>query len=470
MNRGVLFLAVLLGSGIAQAQEAPAATPVSSRTLLICMDGLSYDLVAEMYKAGELRHFLPPAPLIAAFPSDTNLSLVEILTPRGAPPAHGYEDYYFDPTRNRMRGGIFYRLTRQHFIRNTYRELFDYHPNPIRMTAEYAVPVLGPWLNGAVTLAQLKAKFKKSKEPVFLAYFDSSDLAAHTNGKWLVREQLLAVDRWLGELRSDARHPVDVIVFSDHGNDIRPLRRVNLEEALRRAGFRPRGKLQDKHSVVLAEFGLISNAVLYTEPGQETAVAEALREAEGVELCVYRKEESLYVVGRGGAAWVDRRQAANEVRYRYRAAAGDPLLLEPLAKELAGQADADGFIAEAQWLPATANHVFPDPLRRLWGAFQGLVEHPASVIVSLEDGYYTGSLWLDTFAWLQATHGNLRRAQSRGVVLSTNLALFLPYRGPFTGENLLTRIASLREPVPFAFDHLPQPPKADAIIFEEPLD
>jgi len=45
------------------------------------------------------------------------------------------------------------------------------------------------------------------------------------------------------------------------------------------------------------------------------------------------------------------------------------------------------------------------------------------VLVSLEDGYYEGSDLLDVFAILRATHGNLRRAQTEGFVLTTAKAL-----------------------------------------------
>jgi hypothetical protein len=58
------------------------------------------------------------------------------------------------------------------------------------------------------------------------------------------------------------------------------------------------------------------------------------------------------------------------------------------------------------------------------------VAEPASVLVSLADGYYTGSLWLDLVAELQATHGNLRRDQTLGVVLATRSGLFIPRRDP----------------------------------------
>ena len=435
----VLLLLFPLGGATEENPPVGAARP---RTLVICLDGVGYDLAVEMHRRGELRHFLPPAPLITSFPSDTNPGLTEMLAPLGAPPARGYEDHYFDTAQNRVRGGVFHRLTRKHFIEGTYRALFHYHPNPVRMTAEYAAPVLGPWLNGVISLARIREEFKKSREPVFFAYFEASDLAAHINGAWLVRQQVRAFDGWVGKLLADREHPVRVILFSDHGNDPRKMRAAELAGALRRAGFRLGGAIKDERSVVLPQFGLVSTAVLYTAPGREPAVAEALRGARGVDFAVYRRNDALYVVGPKGTARLEAREADGTLRLRYRAESGDPLLLECILAELtaAGEADPEGFISADAWLRATAEHIYPDPLRRLWASFHGLMAQPASVVVSLEDGYYTGSWLLDVFAPLQATHGNLRRAQSRGVVMSTDLGLFLPYRGPFTGANLLPRI------------------------------
>ncbi len=444
----LLALLLLLPHGSLRGQEETPAKPPPTRYLLLCLDGVGYGLVRETHRKGELRNFLPPAPLITAFPTLTNTGLVEVLEPLGAEPARGYEDRYFDSRANRLRGTVFHRLSQKYFVESTFRGLFHYHPNSIRMTFEYALPVMGPWLNGAVSLHGIKKKFLASEEPIFLAYFDSSDLAAHLYGQWLVRRQLRALDRWAGKLRSEAGQPVEVIVFSDHGNHRGRMRRVDLKSALRAAGFRPEGKLRDERSVVMAAYGLVSAAALYTPEGQEAAVAQALQQVEGVDLVAHRQDGVVHVAGRAGSATIERRESQQGARFRYRAEAGDPLRLECRVEELeaAGRADADGFIAESDWLRATADHIYPDPLRRLWAAFDGLVEHPAGVIVSLEEDYYAGSPLLDLFAWLQATHGSLRREQSRGMVLSTDPALLLPYRGPFTGKNLLPRVRDLLEP------------------------
>ncbi|MGH6960127.1 MAG: alkaline phosphatase family protein, partial [Dongiaceae bacterium] len=312
----LLLLALILVSAAARAEAPP-------RTLILVMDGVGYDLAAEMHRKGELKNFLPPAPLIVAFPSDTNPALVEILGPLGAPRAAGYEDYYFDPAANEMRGGIFHRFSRKTFVESNFRDLFDYHPHPVRMTFEYAVPVVGPAINGAVNLARIKDEFRKSSQPVVLAYYDASDTAAHLGGRWLVREQVRYVDRWVTELR--AKNDVEVIVLSDHGNDHRWLRRANLEPALRRAGFRIEGRLKDDRSVVVPQFGLIANAVLYTQPGREAIAAEAALKAKGVDLAVYREGDSLLVVSTKGRARIDRRVGDNGAeRFRYLAEAGPP--------------------------------------------------------------------------------------------------------------------------------------------------
>lgn len=450
MRTIVLSMAVVLSAtGLGRTEETFASAPPAPRYLVICLDGVGYDLVEEMHRQGELQNFAPPAPLINTFPSLTNVSLAEILGPLGAPPAL-YEDYFYDASHNRMGGGLLYRLSHKEFIEDTYRGLFHYHPPTARMTLEYALPLVGPWLNGLLGEAEIRAAFQRSSEPIFFAYFDASDLAAHLHGKWMVRQQLRALDRMAGELRANPEGPVDVVLFSDHGNVRERLRRADLKTALTRAGFRVEHKLRSERSVVLPNFGLVSVAVLYTQPGQEQAAAQALQIGKGVDLVAYRDGPAIKILGASGLARLEREETDGDIRFHYLPETGDPLQLGAIAAALedAGRADAKGFIRQEDWLRATADHVYPDPLRRLWSGFNGLVEHPASVLISLEDGYYAGSPWLDLFAYMRATHGNLGRGQSRGMVLSTNPALFLPHRGPFTGQNLLARITGLQQPPP----------------------
>lgn len=393
----------------------PAAA--QTRYLILCVDGVAYSLVEEMYARGELRHFHPPSALVSSFPSLTNPPLVEILKPLGAPLSRGYEDYYYDRRENRMRGGFFHRFRRKHFIAGTFREVFDYHPHPLVMTLEYAVPVLGAWLAGRITLRRIVKHFERSTAPYYLAYFDSTDPLGHLGGKRFQRGFLKRIDRKIARLRRRAPGPIEVVVFSDHGNDFRRHRRAPLARALKRAGFHLQKKLTSRRSVVFPRYGLVGSAVLYTQPGVEPEVAEALRGVEGVAVLAYRDGSTLVVESAAGRARLLRRGD----RYCYRRETGDPLELDEILSQLeaAGVLDADSCATDTEWWRATQEHIYPDPLRRLWMAFEGIVAQPASVIVSLKDGYYVGSRLLDLFAWLRATHGNLGREQSLAFVLTT---------------------------------------------------
>ncbi|MFQ5662402.1 MAG: hypothetical protein ACE5HL_01040 [Terriglobia bacterium] len=419
----VLFLPLLFSASAHARESAPlqpvpgsAPTP-KTRYLILCVDGVGYSLVEEMYHRGELPHFQPPSALVASFPSLTSPSLAEMLKPLGAPPSRGYEDYYFDPKENRMRGGFFHRFTRKHFIRGTVRELFDYHPHPVVMTLEYGLPVVGAWLGKRITFGRILKKFERSTKPVYLAYLDSSDPLAHLGGKRFLRGLLRQIDRSIPRLRRRAAGPIEVIVFSDHGNDFRRYRRAPLARALKRRGFRLRKNLPGPRSVVFPRYGLVSSAVLYTQPGGESEVADALRGVEGVAVVAYRDGPGTVVESAAGRARIWRRGS----RYCYRPETGDPLALGEILEQLhtrSGRA-AEGCASAAAWWQATQEHIYPDPLRRLEFAFEENVAQPASVLVSLKDGYYVGSRLLDFFAWLRATHGNLGREQSLGFALTT---------------------------------------------------
>lgn len=453
MRSAAAILLFLLPAVCAQAQASPEeqvapASPSApdTRYLILCLDGVGYSLVEEMYRRGELPHFQPPTALVVAFPTLTDPGLVEMLQPFGAPPSPGYEDYYFDPQANRMRGGFFHRFTRGHFIAGTFREVFDYHPHPIVMTLEYALPVLGSWLAGQITLGRILHKFEHSTEPVYLAYLDSTDSLTHLSGKRFVRGLLKRIDRNIARLRRSAPGPIEVIVFSDHGNHVRGYRRARLEAALKRHGFRLQKRLEDSRSVVFPQYGLVSSAVLYTQPGVEPEVATALSGVEGVALTVHRDAGALVVENSTGRASIRRRRDL----YCYRRETGDPLELAEILRRLRAEnrLTSDACASEADWWEASREHAYPDPLRRLWFAFEEYIAQPASVIVSLKDGYYVGSQLLDFLAWLQATHGNLGREQSLAFVLTTGEPLPPYLRGDEFWEALAEEHPQLANPVP----------------------
>lgn len=453
-------LGALLGLAVCCAQGAEPAAPLAqtppTRYLLLCLDGVSYSLVKEMYARGELPHFQPPSKLVVAFPTLTDPTLVEILKPLGAPPARGYEAYYFDAKQNRMRGGFRHRFRRKDFVAGTFRELFDYHPHPLVMTAEYAAPVLGSWIAAHLTLGRILKRFERSREPYFLAYLDASDSLSHLSGKRFVRGLLRRIDRNIPRLRQKAGGPVEVIVFSDHGNAMGRYRRAPLQRALKRAGFRVSKRLRGPRRVVLPQYGLVGSAVLYTQAGLEPEVAAALRDAEGVAAVTYREGAALVVENSTGRARILRQ----DDRYGYFPETGDPLELVTILQQLAaaGELDAAGTARAAAWWQATLEHTYPDPLRRLGDAFGESVAQPANLIVDLKEGYYTGSRLLDFFAGLKATHGNLGREQSVALLLTTGEPFPPVVRGDRLWNQIEERVLTpSRGPV---LPTLPLPPEA----------
>jgi len=399
------------------AHRTTRPAPDSVRHLILSLDGVGYALVEALMREGHFALFHRPARLIAPFPTLTNPAFIEILRPLGAPPSPGYEDYYFDPTANAMRGGFWHRFRRRTFIEGTFRELFDYHPSGVTMTLEYAAPPLSAWLDAQLSLQKALGRFKRSSDALFIAYVSATDPLAHLGGEGLLRRFLVTLDRKLEQLFLEFEGRVHITLFSDHGNLFARYRRAELQEALRADGFRLGNRLEGERSVVQPRYGLVGCAVFYIAEAQEPRVAEVLALVPGVDIVAYHRNGMVYVVGPRGRARIERRGD----RYRYLTFTGDPLQLVPILDRLRaeGRMDEEGFVADADLFAATHAHSYPDALRRLWEGLTGSVRYPASVLVSLEDGYYDGSDVLDLFAILRATHGNLRRAQTEGFVLTT---------------------------------------------------
>ena len=414
--RSLVFsaLAILIASSLmpldilSQVAQKPAA-----RHVIICVDGVGISTITKMRANGRFKRFHAPSHMISTFPSLTNAALSKILEPAGATMTGGYEDNFFDAEANRMRGGILDRFRSDRFVRGTFRELFDYHPSAIKSGLGYAAPPLSTYLESQSDLIRLRQKASKSRASVFFAYTGATDSLAHVGGETLVRSFLEGLDDAVEDIVRDSKTPVVVTIFSDHGNHFRKYRRVSLKEPLRQAGFKLGNKIKDDRSVVLPQFGLVGSAVLFTRDKNEERLAEVLATLDGVDFVTYEANGVVHVANRRGDATIEKRGDA----YRYSAMKGDPLDL--LAFRSNHQNGGGGFIRDEEWFALTRNSARPDVVRRIFeGSTQGVLNR-ANVIVNLEDGYYTGSSFLDTFTILQATHGNIGQEQSYGFVMST---------------------------------------------------
>ncbi len=406
-----------VGGGCLLPATPAQPTATHTRRIIICVDGVGFSTIQKMRAEGRFKSFREPSRMIAPFPTLTNLALSDILRPAGASAPAGYEDNFFDVNANKMRGGILNRLRGDKFIDGTFRELFDYHPSAIKSGLGYAAPPVSTYVEALSDLVRLRQKARTSREPVFFAYTGATDSLAHLGGEKLVRSFLKQLDESITDIIRDSSAPIEVTIFSDHGNHYRGYRRAKLKSPLKRAGFRLDSRIKDDRSVVIPQFGLVGCAVLFTRESNEARLATALSGVTGVDFIAYETAGIVQLVSRDGAARIERSGGS----YRYIIERGDPLGIAATMRELAarGKADADGFIDDADWFAATRAGGRPDAVRRVYDGATAGVGNRANVIVNFADGFYTGSSTLDIFAFLQATHGNLGREQTFGFVMDT---------------------------------------------------
>jgi hypothetical protein len=404
---------------------ATASNPATPRRLILVLDGVPYQTIADLQAEGRFKRFKNPARMIATFPSSTNPAMVEILHAEDAP---GYEDHYYDRTRNRLVGGLQDRVRGEKFIRGTYRETFDYHASAFGGALAYVAAPLSTLMAAQFDLAACKRAFRRAQTPVFVGYLGATDSLTHLGGEWAIKSYLRTLDRALEELIAESQVTLEVEIFSDHGNRYDRYRHVKLNDALQRAGFVTEKSLKSERSVVLPKYGLVGSAQLFTLPDNKVRVAEVCAATEGVDFVLYyQADNSLALVSRRGRA---RLVQAGEW-FRYDDLGGDPLRLNGVIETLRakGQLDAEGFANRESWYRATLRHEYVDPLRRLFDGFNTHIKNRADVIVSFEDGWLIGSPFMSAMAIMRATHGNLRRGETEGFAISTRQALSETVRG-----------------------------------------
>ena len=70
------------------------------------------------------------------------------------------------------------------------------------------------------------------RDTAVVAYLMATDAIAHRSGREELVRYLLSVERFLEELRSRYGPGLEIVLFSDHGNELIPTKRAPLEEAL----------------------------------------------------------------------------------------------------------------------------------------------------------------------------------------------------------------------------------------------
>lgn len=410
LRHALPLLLLLACAGGAAAAPTPAPLP---QRLILALDGIPYEVFAQMQARGELTQFRPAARMISTFPSLSDVAFAQI---EGGAPPPGYQVTRYDPETNSIVGMDVGSLSERA------------HPKIAADSASGSVAhrLLGYVVPQAMARRDLRRVAKQllaSRKPTFVAYIGTSDAVLHLKGRAGAEAYLRAADAILAGLRSEvrARTGRDLLIdlVSDHGSTMMENRIVPVEATLAACGFTRREGMHGPDDVAFMLPGLVASAAIHANPARADAVAQCLAGTEGVDLvAVARADAVVGVLAADGEAEV-RRLPGDAERYAYRALRGDPLgLLEPGAA-----AGTQVAFDQADAFARTLHADRPDVLRRVWRAFHGEVGHPASILLSLADGFEVGNPKLRFMTRLRGghlgTHGSLTKRASTGVIAST---------------------------------------------------
>ena len=415
---------------VSQILSAPVHAALPKR-LIVLLDGVSYRDVQALQagvtytdprgrrqtRQGFHQGYFPASRMISTFPSASDVAWTEIF---GNRPLPGYQRTYFSAAtgseiyQNGVTTSMEYERQMHWELASETRRKFGY----LRPSATFKYEVR------ALVAGFLRAPADCEN---FYGLIRASDDAQHTSGD--IFALLCFLDEELKKLgkryqASEAR-PLEILLLSDHGNNhAGPGRRVPIHAFLKTAGYRVTAGIRQAKDIVLPTVGIQNWVELHCAPAETEMLAELLPELAGVD-CVTAR-----VVGQPDQ-FVVRNAKREQARiawkpgpnsFRYVPEHGDPLGYQPVLDALARthQLDADGFAPAEAWLRETRTHRYPLAPERIVRGHTQAALNPASILISLTNGYVHSS-WIlkqvSSIIRLGGTHGALDDLSSNGVLL-----------------------------------------------------
>ena len=420
---GILAICYFLATGVAGhwfekrlRQNGPVESGISVTQprkrlcLIFALDGVPYDIIKELYMEGYFKGFFPPGRLVSTFPSLTRPAFSKMLV--GGKP-FGYERLYYNVAENKVEG---FQLAKKLFSTN--KQYADYQPELHFFGFPGYIAYVFPNTFAQAALDAFYEQLLTFKGDRFVAYLGLTDPIAHVEGKEALKAFLKKISAMLDKTRNDLGILMDVVLFSDHSNNLIENQRVDIGAELEKNGYRDVDLLEQPQDFVLPRNGFVSFATVYTRPENAQSMAEILSMVAGVDFTTYKYQDVIRVHGVNGLAEITRRKG----KYRYAPIQGDPLKLGNILMYLkqAGKMDNQGFIHDEMWWDATQDHLYPDPLRRIWEGQNDLVQHPGTLLVSFAEGYAFGPIIFNQpfLNNREGTHGALLATHSNGVFMT----------------------------------------------------
>ncbi len=431
------------------------------RTLILAVDGLSWDVFQEAQKRGLFRRFAHSAPHVAPYPSMSHPSWTEIIGTRRVfgerGNAHTIESRWFDLDEMRTADD-----PRQVFARQTspysYQRAFDYFFDPIIEPLMY---LRGEKVFNRELEEAESAILNEFTGDRYVAYIAGPDAMAHThlNGLWNYLSRLDSTMNRVLDTLAARENPPDVWIVTDHGNtpgfvegeNESYLAIYSLDAAIRRAGLvrADTGRLKGDNQVAVVTIALASMVnVYFADLEKRRKLAETALADPAVELATWLEvrgnDKYVVVLGRDNSEARIRWRADS---YRYDAIRGNPLGLPANLSSVAGN---ERWISDSASRTAMLHSKYPDALHRIVQSALKQVENAPDLIINLRDGYcYKGDL--GKFVRMVRTHGSLSARSSLGILASTSTRLPPMVRGDevlsligITPEQILAPVAMLK--------------------------
>ncbi|MGE3181947.1 MAG: hypothetical protein AB7N71_09970 [Phycisphaerae bacterium] len=411
--RAGLFAPVLFGffmmSATGGCTSAPRLAPVISsdqsinrkidertRHILIILDSIPFEIVEELHANGRFPAFQKPSRVISPFPVMTDPCLTEFF---GISPCPAVESAYFDGNKLTNAKKVYEAGTNTPWLR-----FCDYS----LPSSEHWFSYLAPNTGYRNELADIQKALGVSSKRDFVAYVVGTSAVGSARGRTGHVEALVQLDRFCRQIMAEAQGKLQITLMSDHGHNLVANQRISLIRSLERCGYTVGKTLTHDSDLVVPEWGLVSCVALYAK---SPAVARDVASFEGVDLVMYEERENAVIVLKRDA---EARVIKRGDEFVYEMLRGDPLGFASFA---GGGISVS--MTDDEWWERTKNSDYPDVVRRIWRAFNGLLINEPTVLVSLEDGYYAGSEAIESLMKMTSVHGNLRRQGSAGFVMTT---------------------------------------------------
>lgn len=362
--------------------------------------------------------YFPVSRMVSTFPSTSDVAWTDILGDRPLP---GYQRTYFSVAANSqiVINGI--TTTMEH------ESQMDWQlDNNMFRTMGYVYPVHTYELE----LHEALRNFwnDPGNDGSYYVYIRATDDAQHLDRD--IFDMLCGLDNQLQAMRARYRkqegRDLQILILSDHGhNHAESFKRVAVRSLLEKAGYQITESIQNPKDVVLPTTGIEDWVEIHNAPGQTESLLPLLAHLPGADLVTGRDPNDsrrfLVMNSRGDRAEIDWNPTNNT--YRYTTRQGDPLNYQPVIQTLARrqQLDAGGFATADAWMAATLTNHYPLALERIARGLTRVTLNPATILISLSNGYVHCGFLLQKGADLStfsSTHGALDNLNSDGIVLS----------------------------------------------------